>query len=269
MTAPKSASSIFAALGATISALGDVGEGRFGHRSDTENDRLSAANPLSDKGIGHFGHFGHQKQEIPGSEAQNGEENAGRGGGEWGARVESHYSQVSKLSEVSNLFLDQGVGGGHQPPHGVRTVSEEAGSTSRNVNDINLGALDTIQKACRQISIPPPAGDTPEAWQLWQQERIDLWLRYGHSPVDAGKIAWGEAEIIWHYWHGAQPSRDRCAGCDAFMLDEPGMHQLDGAVVHIGSDYGLECLIAHGDRWRGTARAALEALGLDPPECET
>ena len=269
MTASKSASSIFAALGATISALGDVGEGRFGHRADTRNDLLSDAKPLSDKGFGHFGHFGHQKQEIPGSETPNGEANADGGAGARGSRVEFHHSQVSKLSEVSNPLPDQGLGGGHQPPLGVQPVSEEARSTSSNVNDINPEALDTIQKACRQINIPPPAGDTPEAWRLWQQERIDLWLRYGHSPVDAGKIAWGEAEIIWHYWHGAQPSRDRCAGCDAFMLDEPGMHQLDGAVVHIGSDYGLECLIAYGDRWRGTARAALEALGLDPPECGT
>ena len=148
-------------------------------------------------------------------------------------------------------------------------MSKKAVSAGRDVNDINLEVLDALQEAGRQISIPPPTGDTPEAWQLWQQERIDLWLRYGHSPVEAAKIAWGEAEIIWHYWHGATPDRDRCAGCDAFMLDEPGMHQLDGAVVHIGSDYGLECLIAHGDRWRGAAHAGLVALGLDPPECET
>jgi len=265
MTAPKSASSIFAALGATISALGNVGEGRFGHRADTENDLLSDAKPLNDKEIGHFGH---QKQEIPGSETPNGEANADGGAGERGSCVESHHSQVSKLSEVSNPLLDQGLEGGHQSPLGVQTVSEEAGTTSRNVNDINPDALDALQEACRQICIPPPADDTPAAWRLWLRERIDRWLRPGRSPSKAGKIAWGEAENIWHHRHGATPSRDRCAGCDAYMLDEPGMRLPDGAVIHIGPDYGFECRIAYGDRWRGAAHAGLVALGLDPPECE-
>jgi hypothetical protein len=146
-------------------------------------------------------------------------------------------------------------------------VSKKAVSAGRDVNDINLEVLDALQEAGRQISIPPPTGDTPEAWQLWHQGRVALWLRYGHSPVEAGNITWSEAEIIWHLWYGATPSRDRCAGCDAFMLDEPGMLLPDGAVIHVGPDYGFECQIAYDDQWRGAARAGLEALGLDPPEC--
>ncbi|WP_186818136.1 hypothetical protein, partial [Skermanella aerolata] len=96
------------------------------------------------------------------------------------------------------------------------------------------------------------------------EDRTDHWLDHGLLPIEAGRVAWGEAENVWHRRHGAEPSLDRCAGCDAFMLDGPGMSLLDGAVVHVGQDYGLECLTAYGEKWRGAAYVGLGAMGLEP-----
>ncbi|WP_157599379.1 hypothetical protein [Skermanella aerolata] len=282
MTAPKPVSNILDAINATISTIDSVGEGRFGdkvskfnnqkekfgHRLDTEKGQVSNANPLTDKGFGHFGHFGHLKQEIHGSEAPDEAPDVDRKmdheATTRGSRARDHPSQVSKVSKVSKPYIEQEVRVGHQTPPGVQPVSKKAGSASGTVNDINPNALKAIREAFLQPKTPAPASDTPEDWRLWLKDRTDHWLEHGLLSIEAGRVAWGEAENVWHRRHGAEPSFDRCAGCDAFMLDGPGMSLLDGAVVHVGQDYGLECLTAYGQKWRGAAYVGLMAMGLEP-----
>jgi hypothetical protein len=261
MTAPKPTSNIFDVLDATISAIGSVGEGRFGHRLDTESGSVSKANPLADKA---FGHFGHQEQEILGSEAPNVDRKTDREDTTRGSRVEIYPSQVSKVSKVSNSYINQEFGVGHHAPSGVQPVSKKASNASGTVNDISPDALKTLREAFRQPKNPAPASDTPDDWRLWLKDRTDHWLGRGFLPIEAGRIAWGEAENVWHRRHGAEPSLDRCAGCNAFMLDGPGMSLLDDAAVHLGQDYGLGCLIAYGEKWRGAAYVGLAAMGLEP-----
>ncbi|WP_147041429.1 hypothetical protein, partial [Skermanella aerolata] len=141
MTAPKPVSNILDAINATISTIDSVGEGRFGdkvshvnnqqekfgHRLDTERGQVSKANPLTDKAFGHFGHFGHLKQEIPSSEAPDVDRKPDHEATTRGSRARDHPSQVSKVSKVSNPYINQGVGVGHQTPPGVQPVSKKAG----------------------------------------------------------------------------------------------------------------------------------------------
>jgi hypothetical protein len=279
MTAPKQVSNILDAINATISTIDSVGEGRFGdevsrlsnqqenfgHRLDTERGQVSNANPLTNKAFGHFGHFGHLKQEIHGSEAPDEAPGVDRKTDHEattrGSRARGYPSQVSK---VSNPYINQGFGVGHQTPPGVQPVSKKAGNAGGTVNDINPDALKALREAFRQPKNPAPASDTPDDWRLWLKDRTDHWLDYGLLPIEAGRVAWGEAENVWHRRHGAEPSLDRCAGCDALMLDGPGMSLLDGAAVHLGQDYGMECLIAYGQKWRGAAYVGLGAMGLEP-----
>jgi hypothetical protein len=97
------------------------------------------------------------------------------------------------------------------------------------------------------------------------RSRILVWRVRGLTTAEAARSVWSEAENEWHRRHGATPDPDRCAGCGEWMLDGPGIRLPDSAVVHFGNPDRLDCLLLYGDAWRGTASAALMALGLTKP----
>jgi hypothetical protein len=264
MTAPKPVSNIFDVLDATISAIGSVGEGRFGHRLGIESGPLHNANPLTGNGFRHFGQFEHLKQETLGSEPPDVDRKTDHEATSRGSRVRAYPSQMPKVPKLPNFYIDQGFEVEHQTPSSAQSVLKTAGNAGGTVNDISPDALKALREAFRQPKNPAPASDAPDDWRQWLQDRTDYWLGLGYLPIEAGRIAWGEAENVWHWRHGAEPSLDRCAGCDALMLDDPGMSLPDGAAVHVGQDQGLECLIAYGQKWRGAAYVGLGAMGLEP-----
>jgi hypothetical protein len=111
---------------------------------------------------------------------------------------------------------------------------------------------------------PPAAGDAPPAdWQRWYATALSE--RSGRmSEADASRRTWGEALNLWHHHHGARPDGHQCAGCGA-PLGGRAMVLPDGARVHDDARM-LDCLSTHGQRWRPVAAAALEGLGIEPPE---
>jgi hypothetical protein len=79
---------------------------------------------------------------------------------------------------------------------------------------------------------------------------------------EAAWLAWGELEDRWHQLHGARITGWQCAGCGEPIGGRPALQFADGNRVHFDR---IGCVLAHGNRWRAEARAALTALGLDPP----
>jgi hypothetical protein len=88
----------------------------------------------------------------------------------------------------------------------------------------------------------------------------------GDRDWDAAKrLAWGDLENDWHHQHGKRCPSWQCAGCDAPLSGSQALDLSDGNRVHFEP---IDCLIRFGRRWRGTARAALIALGLEPPDSD-
>jgi hypothetical protein len=69
-------------------------------------------------------------------------------------------------------------------------------------------------------------------------------------------------ENKWHELHGRRWPTWQCAGCDAPIGDSQALNLPDGNRVHFEP---IDCLIRFGKRWRGDARKALIALGLESP----
>jgi hypothetical protein len=119
----------------------------------------------------------------------------------------------------------------------------------------------------------PPAdqhqrADAAEAHR-WRGRLAGLafaWSRRGDRDWDAARrLAWGDVENEWHQLHGQRFPSWQCAGCDVPIGGSHALNLPDGNRVHLDP---IECLIRFGRRWRGEARAALIALGLDPPDSE-
>ncbi len=113
---------------------------------------------------------------------------------------------------------------------------------------------------------PGPRDDTPDAWRGWHQERIGHHLNLGRDDDLAGSLTWGEAENIWHQRHGTEPDPSNCAGCGELLSGRERLTLSDGAAVHWDETAGLDCLVAHGMRWRAEADAGLMGLDLEPPD---
>jgi hypothetical protein len=65
--------------------------------------------------------------------------------------------------------------------------------------------------------------------------------------------------------HGERTPRDLCAGClKPIGEGEEALDHADGTRTHLAD--GFDCVINYGDRWRGTAEAALIEMGLTAPE---
>jgi hypothetical protein len=92
-------------------------------------------------------------------------------------------------------------------------------------------------------------------------------VRSGRLTGFVGReMAWGETRWRWHIAHGERVPGHLCAGCRRPIGDAEALHIIDGYRVHRTA--GRDCLIRHGERWRGEATAGLRALGLDPPPDE-
>ncbi len=83
-------------------------------------------------------------------------------------------------------------------------------------------------------------------WRDRFAARIVHWCHDDRGWEEAERLAFGELILAWHRFHGAGP--------------EP-----DGARLHLDAVRGVDCIIAYGTSWRGTAVAGLQALGLHPP----
>jgi hypothetical protein len=98
-------------------------------------------------------------------------------------------------------------------------------------------------------------------WCARHREAMAHWSAL-HPIDEAARLAWGELEDRWHRLHGARITAWQCAGCSEPIGGRAALSLADGNRVHLDR---IGCLIAHGNRWRAEARAALTALGLDPP----
>ena len=123
------------------------------------------------------------------------------------------------------------------------------------------------------VALPPEPRDPEKVADLaegrrWRDRfaaRIVHWFHDDRGWEEAKRLAFGELILAWHRSHGARPLPGRCAGCGDDMPAEAGLVLSDGARLHLDSVRGVDCLIAYGQKWRGTAVGALQALGLDPP----
>jgi hypothetical protein len=98
------------------------------------------------------------------------------------------------------------------------------------------------------------------SWSARHREALAHWSAF--RPIDeARRIAWGELEDRWHRLHSARKPEWQCAGCGEPIGGRAAPRLADGCHVHPANS----CLLAYGERWRAEARAALTALGLDPP----
>jgi hypothetical protein len=104
---------------------------------------------------------------------------------------------------------------------------------------------------------------------LWRGRFAGLafaWSRGGDRDWDAARrLAWGDVENEWHRLYGQRWPTWQCAGCDAPIGGSQALNLPDGNRVHLDP---IDCLIRFGRRWRGEARAALIALGLDSPSLD-
>jgi hypothetical protein len=111
-----------------------------------------------------------------------------------------------------------------------------------------------------------PVGDAVEDWRAWMRLVVRRRHGRGQDLQTALRLAWGEAEVVWHLRHGTRPDPRRCAGCGAWLEGAGGaMTMIDRAVVHIGGTHGLDCLVLYGEAWRGAACTGLIALGIKAP----
>jgi len=122
-----------------------------------------------------------------------------------------------------------------------------------------------------------PTGHAPE--KLNRSASASSWWRHyliirtidrelvGYRPHrEAERLAFGDMILEWHRRHGGRPNPHRCAGCGDELPEFSGLVvDRDGVRVHFDAARRDDCIIAYGQKWRGAAVAALQALGLDPP----
>ena len=107
---------------------------------------------------------------------------------------------------------------------------------------------------------PGPGADA-QIWRDWYGERAAIREHDAHyTRAEAERLAFNECVCRWHLINGKAPDTRYCAGCGNVTDNRKTMQLPDGAVVH--SDPEHKCLRAYGDKWRGTAKAALAAFGL-------
>jgi hypothetical protein len=91
------------------------------------------------------------------------------------------------------------------------------------------------------------------------------WLLGPRDWEAAKRLAWGDLENEWHHRRGKRWPAWQCAGCQRPIGGLEALNLPDGNRVHFDP---IDCLLRFGRRWRGEARAALIALGLDPPHSD-
>jgi hypothetical protein len=112
------------------------------------------------------------------------------------------------------------------------------------------------------LTAPAATGDS--AW--WRREFTvrTLGRLFGNRTIDeAEQLAFERLIVEWHRQHGVRVPGWQCAGCGGPVGSLAWLDFDDGNRVHF--DEQRACLIRYGERWRGTARRALIAMGLQPP----
>jgi hypothetical protein len=104
-------------------------------------------------------------------------------------------------------------------------------------------------------------------WRDRFAARIAHWSLNGRRPwQEAERLAFNHMILDWHRLHGARPELGRCAGCGDEIPNDVGFRvDRNGSRVHFDGIRRDDCIIAYGQKWRGAAVAALQALGVNPP----
>jgi len=199
---------------------------------------------------------------------------------EWvGAPTKTPVTRVTRVTgpEHFRIFndlrpLDLVTQAGISRVTGVTSPS----SSRREVNHLTqgrgaelLGTNRTYQRGNPDNPIVKQSADTeriadPARWRDQYAERAAHWEVGGKRPrVEAKRIAWGELENRWNIDHGERVPRDICVGCRRPIEAMPALDLIDGNRVH--DAVGNDCLIRHGERWRGAATRALTKIGLARP----
>jgi hypothetical protein len=87
----------------------------------------------------------------------------------------------------------------------------------------------------------------------------------GRDWQSARPLAWGDLQNKWHTKHGRRWPSWQCAGCEKPIGSLDSITLPDGNRVHFEP---IDCILEFGRRWRGDARRALVALGLEAPDFE-
>jgi hypothetical protein len=105
--------------------------------------------------------------------------------------------------------------------------------------------------------------------ERWWHERFTTkafqWFLGDRNWETAKRLAWGDLENEWHNQHGKRWPAWQCAGCEKPIGGLAALDLPDGNRVHVDP---IDCLIRFGKRWRGDARKALVAFGLEAPDLE-
>jgi hypothetical protein len=111
------------------------------------------------------------------------------------------------------------------------------------------------------------AADATEVccWRERFTARTFEWFNGERDWEAAKRLAWGDLENEWHHRRGKRRPAWQCAGCERPIGGIEALNLPDGNRVHFEP---IDCLLRFGRRWRSEARAALIALGLDPPLME-
>lgn len=124
------------------------------------------------------------------------------------------------------------------------------------------------QKAMVAEVLKPGIGiDIDDAtWRALYADRFAYWRSF-HGEEEARSIAWGDLEYRWHRRYGERAPHGLCAGCRQPLGHAKVLALGDGNIVHFEH---LQCLLDFGQRWRDAATAALQRMGLQPPDrCRT
>jgi hypothetical protein len=105
----------------------------------------------------------------------------------------------------------------------------------------------------------------PRYWHERLTARTFEWSNGTRSWNSAQRLAWGDLENEWHSLYGVRWPAWQCAGCKKPISGLEAIILPDGNRVDFEP---IDCLIEFGRRWRGDARRALIALGLEPPGFE-
>lgn len=113
----------------------------------------------------------------------------------------------------------------------------------------------------------PNAPADPSWWRDFFEERAaHLEIDAGYPRIEAEALAFDGCIAEWHLRHGALPEPGRCAGCDSQLDAQSGLVLDRGVRVHFGGVYEVGCVVAYDRQSRDNAIAALQALGVNPPE---
>jgi hypothetical protein len=110
----------------------------------------------------------------------------------------------------------------------------------------------------------PIEAPSPIFWRsLYDRRTEDRELNGKRPAAEARRLAWGEMEWRWHKERGERVSPELCAACRRPIGSAAALSLIDGNRVHDRPDN--DCLIRHGNRWRGAATRALTDMGLHRP----